>query len=65
MNGKATRLSNTFVVGSGLLVGPASAQDKAADKLVIHADQGRDKISRNIYGQFSEHLGCCSPWTGC
>jgi hypothetical protein len=25
--------------------------------LVIHADRGRDTISRNIYGQFSEHLG--------
>jgi alpha-N-arabinofuranosidase len=25
--------------------------------LVIHADQGRDTISRHIYGHFAEHLG--------
>jgi alpha-N-arabinofuranosidase len=25
--------------------------------LVVHADSGRDTISRNIYGQFAEHLG--------
>jgi alpha-L-arabinofuranosidase len=36
------------------------AQDSApANHLVIHADQGRQTISRNIYGQFSEHLGRC------
>ena len=28
-----------------------------ATRLVIHADEARDVISRNIYGQFSEHLG--------
>jgi len=26
-------------------------------QLVLHADRGRDTISRNIYGQFAEHLG--------
>ena len=26
-------------------------------RLVIHADSGRDTISRHIYGQFAEHLG--------
>jgi alpha-N-arabinofuranosidase len=34
---------------------------------VIHADQGKDTISRNIYGQFSEHLGRCiyeGIWVG-
>jgi len=28
-------------------------------QLVIHADQGKNIISRNIYGHFSEHLGRC------
>jgi alpha-N-arabinofuranosidase len=27
------------------------------DRLVVNADQGRDTISRHIYGQFAEHLG--------
>ena len=33
--------------------------DDLAGKLVIHVDQGQDKISRHIYGQFAEHLGQC------
>src|ERR1700691_2639488 len=35
--------------------------------LVIHADQGKNTISRYIYGQFSEHLGACiygGVWVG-
>jgi alpha-L-arabinofuranosidase len=41
-----------------LLAARCSAEDLTA-KLVIHVDQGQDKISRNIYGQFAEHLGRC------
>ena len=46
------------------------AQDSAAPaaaKVIIHADQAKDTISRNIYGQFSEHLGHCvyqGLWVG-
>ncbi|MHC4189590.1 MAG: alpha-N-arabinofuranosidase [Planctomycetota bacterium] len=29
------------------------------NKLIIHADEGKEEISRNIYGHFSEHLGRC------
>jgi len=51
---------------------PAKADDAAAalptkSTLVIHADQGKNTISRNIYGQFSEHLGACiydGIWVG-
>jgi len=28
-------------------------------RLIIHADQGKEIISRNIYGHFAEHLGRC------
>src|SRR6184192_4983167 len=35
---------------------PAAAFGQGA-RFVIHADQGRDTISRHIYGQFAEHLG--------
>ena len=34
---------------------------------MVHADQGRQTISRNIYGHFSEHLGRCiyeGIWVG-
>ena len=27
--------------------------------LTIHADQGNQKIHKEIYGQFAEHLGSC------
>jgi alpha-L-arabinofuranosidase len=43
---------------------PVLAQE---NKLVIHADQGKLTISKNIYGHFSEHLGRCiyeGIWVG-
>ncbi|MBA7696956.1 Intracellular exo-alpha-L-arabinofuranosidase 2 [subsurface metagenome] len=42
-------------------VGLVSAANDArkVNKLVIHAEQGKETISRNIYGHFSEHLGRC------
>ncbi|MFB0517051.1 MAG: alpha-N-arabinofuranosidase [Candidatus Neomarinimicrobiota bacterium] len=43
-------------------------KDRATEnRLVIHADQGRNIINRNIYGHFSEHLGRCiygGIWVG-
>ena len=42
----------------------ASAQKTT---VTIHADQGKNKINREIYGQFSEHLGSCiygGLWVG-
>lgn len=43
------------------------ALEASINKLVIHADQGTNVISRNIYGHFSEHLGRCiyeGIWVG-
>jgi alpha-N-arabinofuranosidase len=38
----------------------STKQEKSTvNKLVIHADKGKETISRNIYGHFSEHLGRC------
>jgi alpha-N-arabinofuranosidase len=50
-------------------VGPVCGADALApaNRLVIHADQARSAINRNIYGQFSEHLGHCiyeGIWVG-
>ncbi|MDR1632834.1 MAG: alpha-N-arabinofuranosidase [Dysgonamonadaceae bacterium] len=42
---------------------PISAQNK----LTVNADQGKDIISKHIYGHFSEHLGHCiygGYWVG-
>src|SRR5512142_2295786 len=45
---------------------PQSGQP-TANRLIVHADQGKETINRNIYGQFSEHLGRCiyeGYWVG-
>lgn len=39
------------------LVSVCSVPALAQTQLVLHADRGRDTISRHIYGQFAEHLG--------
>ncbi|RPI20327.1 MAG: alpha-N-arabinofuranosidase, partial [Acidobacteria bacterium] len=48
-----------------LLGGELAAAD--GNKVVINADQGKDRISRHVYGHFSEHLGSCiygGIWVG-
>ena len=71
MNAKLLALAaSLFLVNPGIQ--PAKADDMAAaipttNTLVIHADQDKYTISRNIYGQFSEHLGYCiygGVWVG-
>lgn len=52
-----------------LLPGMAGAQSAGQAKaiIVIQADLGKEKISRHIYGHFSEHLGHCiygGYWVG-
>jgi len=37
------------------------------NKIVVHADSGKDTINKNIYGHFAEHLGRCiygGIWVG-
>jgi alpha-N-arabinofuranosidase len=54
------------IIGS-ITTNAADAPSGTVSKLVIHADQAKDTISRNIYGQFSEHLGHCiyeGIWVG-
>ena len=36
-----------------------SSESGAVNRLVVHADQGKDTISPEIYGHFAEHLGRC------
>lgn len=62
-------LSSVFValtVGIGMAA-DSSGPGPSSSKLVIHADQGRQTINKNIYGHFSEHLGRCvyeGYWVG-
>jgi alpha-L-arabinofuranosidase len=68
MNGKQLLASIllTGTLAAQLAVG-AENSTATASKLVIHADQAKDTISRNIYGHFSEHLGRCiyeGLWVG-
>jgi len=34
-------------------------QSVAQNQVIVHVDLGKDKISKHIYGHFSEHLGRC------
>ena len=48
-------------------IGRRALSAEPANRLVIHADQGKDTISKNLYGHFSEHLGHCiyeGIWVG-
>ncbi len=60
-----------LIFGSFLLSASAAlaadAALPAAATLVVHADQPGPVINRNLYGQFSEHLGHCiygGIWVG-
>lgn len=44
-------------VAAGQTVAPTRASAAPITRITIHADLGRDTISRHIYGQFAEHLG--------
>ena len=44
---------------------PVFAQQKAT--VIVHPDQGKQVINKEIYGQFAEHLGTCiygGLWVG-
>jgi len=52
-----------FLAMVALIVFSATAQNK----IVINTDLGKEKISKHIYGHFSEHLGTCiygGYWVG-
>lgn len=58
-------LTFVFAVSSAYNISPKNEQNPAT--LIINADQGQHKISKYIYGHFSEHLGRCiygGYWVG-
>ena len=45
---------------SGLFIFLVSAVTAySQSKIVLHADEGKITINKNIYGHFAEHLGHC------
>src|SRR5262245_11106974 len=42
---------------AAIVAPPAMAAAQAPTQIVVNAGQGRDTISRHIYGHFAEHLG--------
>src|SRR5688572_9696398 len=42
-----------------LILLAATTASFAQNKIVLQADMGKDKINKNIYGHFAEHLGNC------
>src|SRR5271157_2920895 len=68
MNETRLLASLVFVFALAIRTAPgAEVPSPTANKLAIHADQAKDTINRNIYGQFSEHLGHCiygGIWVG-
>lgn len=64
------KLSRCHVLLAASILAPVVAPRSAEiplTKVIIHADQSKDTINRNIYGHFSEHLGHCiygGIWVG-
>jgi len=59
-------MKKTFLAFICLLTLSGSAQTSTS-RITIHADQGKDIINKEIYGQFAEHLGTCiygGIWVG-
>ena len=55
------------ILTSALLVASMSLSAQKSASIKIYADQGKEIIPKEIYGQFAEHLGSCiygGPWVG-
>ena len=72
LTGTERLLRRLSILLMSIIAGLAGLQARAADApssntLIIHANGSTNIISRNIYGQFSEHLGACiygGIWVG-
>ena len=61
------RHTTTLVLLTCLMSLTASQTLASEAEVTIHADQGKYKINKEIYGQFAEHLGTCiygGLWVG-
>ena len=64
---KPKEMKKTVIIATIALAFATGASAAENVKGSIHADQAGAKINREIYGQFSEHLGTCiygGLWVG-
>ena len=60
MNPKPAKVMKRLLLLTAIVLGSASTiMADTPLKATIHADKPGAKINREIYGQFSEHLGSC------
>ena len=52
-------MNRKLITATIALAFAVSANAADAVKATVHADQAGAKINKEIYGQFSEHLGSC------
>ena len=70
MHMKKATLYMAMILCAMFVTVPGSSAQQGGDRqatVIINADQGKETISRHIYGHFSEHLGHCiygGYWVG-
>ncbi len=52
-------IKTTLLAGIALLLTICITHTSAQNTVTVNLDQGKETISRHIYGHFSEHLGAC------
>ena len=60
-------MRNKLLFSSILLAASVSLSAQQSATITLHADQGKQIIPKEIYGQFAEHLGTCiygGLWVG-
>ena len=56
-----------LLVSTAFLAASVSLSAQKSATITLHADQGKEIIPKEIYGQFAEHLGSCiygGLWVG-
>ena len=48
-----------LLVSTAFLAASVSLSAQKNATITVHADQGKEIIPKEIYGQFAEHLGSC------
>ena len=48
-----------LLVSTAFLAASVSLSAQKSATITLHADQGKEIIPKEIYGQFAEHLGSC------
>lgn len=60
-------MRNKLLFSSILLAASVSVSAQKSATITLHAEQGKQIIPKEIYGQFAEHLGTCiygGLWVG-